>query len=174
MNKYTSFTNTRSATTKGDLRYPIPEDRVFNRVISDISVVQRETTLTISDSIETASLVGSEILRVVSPSTTKITEITRFKKKKKKRSSVPGYLNVSLWYIILWFMRNAFAKSIDSRQPAQSAQADMGRNFSPSFSFLPVKWLFLLMIKSCIYRVFRIAPAKSRILLSFGRYLLIA
>ena len=25
---------------------------------------------------------------------------------------------------------NAFAKTIDSRQPAQSAQADIGRNFS--------------------------------------------
>ena len=28
---------------------------------------------------------------------------------------------------------NAFAESIDSRQPEQSAQADMGRNFPPSF-----------------------------------------
>ena len=34
---------------------------------------------------------------------------------------------------------NAFAKTIDPRQPAQSAQADMGRNFSPSLIFLLVK-----------------------------------
>ena len=37
------------------LRYPDPEDRIFNHVISDISVELRETTLTISDSIETGS-----------------------------------------------------------------------------------------------------------------------
>ena len=36
-------------------RWPDPEDRIFNRVISDISVVLRETTLTISHSIETGS-----------------------------------------------------------------------------------------------------------------------
>ena len=34
---------------------------------------------------------------------------------------------------------NAFAKSIDSCQPAQSAQADMSRNFSLSFNFLHIK-----------------------------------
>ena len=34
---------------------------------------------------------------------------------------------------------NAFAKSFDSYQPAQSAQADMGRYFSLSFSFLHAK-----------------------------------
>ena len=33
------------------LRCPDPEDLICNRVISDISVVLRETTLTISDSI---------------------------------------------------------------------------------------------------------------------------
>ena len=38
------------------LMYSDPEDRNFNRVISDISVVLRETTLTISDSIETDPL----------------------------------------------------------------------------------------------------------------------
>ena len=41
----------------------------------------RETTLTISDSIETVSPVESEIMRVVSLSTTKMPEITRFKTK---------------------------------------------------------------------------------------------
>ena len=34
-----------------------PEDLIFNRVISDISVAQRELTLSISDSIETCSQV---------------------------------------------------------------------------------------------------------------------
>ena len=37
---------------------------------------------------------------------------------------------------------DAFAKSIDSCQPAQSAQADMGRNFSLSVQFLHFKRLF--------------------------------
>ena len=34
---------------------------------------------------------------------------------------------------------NAFAKSTDSCQPAQSAQADMSRNFSISLNFLNIK-----------------------------------
>ena len=66
-----------------------PEDRFFfffffqslNRVISDMSVVLRESTLTISDSIETVSPVEPGIVRVVSVSTTEITQITRLKKK---------------------------------------------------------------------------------------------
>ena len=37
------------------LRYPYPEDRISDRVISDVSVVLRETTLTFSDPIETGS-----------------------------------------------------------------------------------------------------------------------
>ena len=37
------------------VRYPDPEDRISHRVISDISVLLKETTLTISDSIETGS-----------------------------------------------------------------------------------------------------------------------
>ena len=41
------------------------KDRNFNRVISDISIVLRETTLTISDFIETGSPVESKIVRVV-------------------------------------------------------------------------------------------------------------
>ena len=44
------------------LRYPDP-------VIADIPVVLRETTLTISDSIETCPPVETEIVRVVSCST---------------------------------------------------------------------------------------------------------
>ena len=62
------------------LRHPDPEDRIFNRFISDISIVLRETTLTISGSIETVSPVESERVRVVSLSSTEITEITRFQK----------------------------------------------------------------------------------------------
>ena len=46
------------------------EDRIFNRIISDISIALRETTLTISDSVETV-----EKVRVVSLSTTEITKI---------------------------------------------------------------------------------------------------
>ena len=64
----------KDATTR--LRYPYPEDGIFNRVFSDISVVLRATTLTISGSIETDSPVESEILRVVSHSTTEKIEIT--------------------------------------------------------------------------------------------------
>ena len=52
-------------------------DRIFNRVISDISVVLRETTL--FDSINTGSSVETEIVVEVSLNTTEITETTRFK-----------------------------------------------------------------------------------------------
>ena len=57
------------------LRYPFPEDRIFNRVISDIFVVIRKTTLTLSDFIETVPPVESERPRTLSLSTTEITEI---------------------------------------------------------------------------------------------------
>ena len=60
------------------LRNPDHEDRIFNRVISDISVVLWETTLTISESLRTGSPVESEIVRVVSLSTTEIPKITRY------------------------------------------------------------------------------------------------
>ena len=43
------------------------DNKIFNRVISDIAVVLREITLTVSESIETGSPVESEIVRVVSP-----------------------------------------------------------------------------------------------------------
>ena len=46
------------------LKYPNPDYWIFNRVISDISVVLRETTLTISDSTETGSSVEVEVVRV--------------------------------------------------------------------------------------------------------------
>ena len=46
--------------------------------------MQREITVAITDSIETVSSVESEIVRVVSFSTTEITKITRLFKKKKK------------------------------------------------------------------------------------------
>ena len=49
---YCRHVKTRACLGNG-LRYLDPKDRIFNRVISDISVVLRETTLTISDSIET-------------------------------------------------------------------------------------------------------------------------
>ena len=43
---------------------------------------------------------------------------------------------------------NSSAKSIDPRQPAQSAQADMSGNFSPSLNFLHVKGPVHVMINS--------------------------
>ena len=61
------------------LSYQDSEDRTFNRAFSDVSVVFREITLTISDSIETDSPVESEIVRVVSLRTTERIDIPRFK-----------------------------------------------------------------------------------------------
>ena len=60
--------------------YPDPDHRIFNRVFLGYFRVQSEATLTISDSIKTDSPVESEIVRVISRSTTETTEITRFKK----------------------------------------------------------------------------------------------
>ena len=60
------------------LRYSDPVHRISNRVISDISVVLRETTLTISDSIETDLPQDSEMMRVVSLSITERIEIHDF------------------------------------------------------------------------------------------------
>ena len=70
------------------LRCPYPEDRIFNHFIADISVVPRETALTISDSIGTGSPVENERVRAVSHSTTKNNDKTI----KKKTSSGSGYL----------------------------------------------------------------------------------
>ena len=70
------------------LRYSDPKDRIFNRfnrVILNISVVLGETTLTISDSIETGSPVESEIVKTVSLRTTEITEVIRLRKTAKKK-----------------------------------------------------------------------------------------
>ena len=41
-------------------------------------------------------------------------------------------------------------KNIDPCQPAQSAQADMGRNFSLSINFLHVKGPFYIIIQSVV------------------------
>ena len=73
------------------LRYHYPEDRVFfffNRVISVMSVLLRKSTLSISVSTGEPLSMESEIVRVVSLSTIKISEITRL----KIRSSWSGYL----------------------------------------------------------------------------------
>ena len=51
------------------LRYSYPENRNFNRVFSDVSVVLREITHTISDSIVTGSPVESEKVGVIYLST---------------------------------------------------------------------------------------------------------
>ena len=49
---------------------------------------------------------------------------------------------------------NAFAKSVESCQPAQSAQADMSRNFPLSLIFLPAKGPFYIMTNSLIKKVY--------------------
>ena len=67
------------------LRYPDPVDRIFKCVISDISFVLVKIARTIPDSTE----IGSEVVRVVSLSTGKITEITRFKNKPILRVQIP-------------------------------------------------------------------------------------
>ena len=57
------------------LRYRDPKDRIFNGVISDISLKLRETIRTISYSIETGSPMETEIVRVVPLSSTAITDL---------------------------------------------------------------------------------------------------
>ena len=75
------------------LKYSDPEYEVFSRAISVISVVLRETTLIISDSIETGAPVESEIVRVVSlSSTNRNNSDNTFKKKKKNRYSWSEYI----------------------------------------------------------------------------------
>ena len=63
----------------------------LNRALSVISVVLRETTLTVSVSTGEAVLMESEIVREVSLNTSEISEIIRL----KIRSSGWGYLNPS-------------------------------------------------------------------------------
>ena len=45
---------------------------------------------------------------------------------------------------------NVSAKSIDPCQPAQSAQADMGRNLLPIVQFLHVQVLVYVMMQSVV------------------------
>ena len=63
----------------GSLRYLLPKERFLKSSSSDIPVVLRENTLTISHCIEAGSPVEYEIVKVVTHSTTEITEITRLK-----------------------------------------------------------------------------------------------
>ena len=71
------------------LRYSDSEDRKFNRVISHFSVVLREITLTILDFNEPGSPVESKTVRVVSLSTTEITEIPRLKQSNDLHGLIP-------------------------------------------------------------------------------------
>ena len=59
------------------LRYLDPEVRIFNHVVSDISVVLRETALATSDSTELGSPFETKMLRVFSVSTMEITKTIR-------------------------------------------------------------------------------------------------
>ena len=53
-------TNRNNEVIEIQLRYPYPADQNFNRIISDISSVPRETTLIISEFIQTGSQVETE------------------------------------------------------------------------------------------------------------------
>ena len=64
----------------------------LNHVISVISIALRETTLTISDTTGKTVLVESEIMRVVSLSTTEISEITRLKIRSSGWGTLTRYL----------------------------------------------------------------------------------
>ena len=68
-NDYYSHSFASQITPSDKLKVSLPEYRIFNGVVLGISVVQRETTLTISDSMETGTPVKFELVRVVSPST---------------------------------------------------------------------------------------------------------
>ena len=57
-------------------------------------------------------------------------------------------INIKL-YAVKWELY-VFAKSIDPRQPAQFAQADMGRDFSLSLNFLDIKGSFFFMTHSAV------------------------
>ena len=58
---------------------------------------------------------------------------------------------VELDRAVLWQRGlNASAKSIDPRQPAQSAQADMGRNFSLPLDYMHVKGQHYRAIQSVV------------------------
>ena len=57
-----------------------PQGWIFSRVISDISIVLRETILTVSSFIETGSSLESDIVRVVSLGKMEVTEIARYRK----------------------------------------------------------------------------------------------
>ena len=86
--------------------YPGPDNRLLNRVISVISIAPRETTLTISDSIEAGSPVETEEVRVISLGTTEITEITRFFKNRPSGSDSLNAENRSATYGPYWHIES--------------------------------------------------------------------
>ena len=90
-------------------RYPELEVRIFNRVISDISVILTDNTLTNLDSIETGSNVESKI---VSPSKTEITEITRFTKPIVRVKYLKNKTPLIGWLVVLGFNATSTAKVI--------------------------------------------------------------
>ena len=100
------------------LRYQTLKIDVFNCVTSVISVVLRETTLTISDLTGEPVTVEPGIERVVSLIATEISEITRL----TIRYSGSEYLNHKTH-----FYKQPTAKSSDIYQCARIAQADMSR-----------------------------------------------
>ena len=61
------------------------------------------------------------------------------KSSKMKWGNKTNYLTKNKMSSVLTNGFNAFAKSIDSRRPVQSVQADMGRNILLSINFLLIK-----------------------------------
>ena len=78
------------------LRYRTLKIGFFYHVITDISVVLRETCLTISDSIETGPPIETDIVRVVSLSTTETSEITRFKNRSSGLDTLTNYMFIQV------------------------------------------------------------------------------
>ena len=78
------------------LKVSLFEDRILYHVIMDISVVLRETCLTISDSIETGPPFETDIVRVVSLSTTETSEITRFKNRSSGLDTLTNYMFIQV------------------------------------------------------------------------------
>ena len=90
-------------------RYPELEVRILDRVISDISVILTDNTLTNLDSIETGSNVESKI---VSLSKTEITEITRFTKPIVRVKYLKNKTPLIGWLVVLGFNATSTAKVI--------------------------------------------------------------
>ena len=89
------------------VRYPDLEHRFLYRIISVISVVLRENTLTISVSTREPVSMESEIVRVVSFDTTEISEKTRLKSDLQCPETLSPLLQELCAYVCLPLTRSA-------------------------------------------------------------------